>query len=114
MKQEFTRIFNDTTLVLEHTESGWTFYNSINTVAGIREDIFTAHCERMKRSLSKDMPLPWEQWRELPLSERLFDVVSCWRWNGIYFLEDCVEFPFCEENRRDPDGIVSLVRCMNI
>lgn len=113
MNQTFTRIFNETTLLLEHTESDWTFYNGINTIAGIQEDIFTAHCERMKRSLSKDMPLPWTQWLEKPLPERIFDVVSCWRWNGIFFLEDCTEFPFCEGEipapQLLPDGSVSLV-----
>jgi hypothetical protein len=113
MTQEFTRIHNGTTLLLEHAESGWDFYDGIHIVKGIQEELFTAHCEKLKKSLTKDMPSLWEQWREKLLPERIFDLVAYWPWNCIFFLEDCTPFPYCEEEipapQLLPDGSVSMI-----
>lgn len=113
MFQEFTATVAGTHLSLLEKESGWDFTKEKTVVSGIQEELFSAHCERLKNSLAKDMPHPWETWRVQPFHERVFSLVSCWRWNGIHFLEDCIPFPYSTEKipapHSLPDGIVDMM-----
>lgn len=112
MTQIFSLVHGDMHLHLEKEQSGWTFSNGEITVRDIQEDLFAAHCERLKKSLSKDMPVAWESWQEQPFSKKVFSLVTHWRWNGVYFLEDCASFPFSEDRIPEPellpDGTIDM------